>query len=344
MRSPPRVGIWVQGDERVGFGHLVRMQVLARTLVHYQARVSFFTTRRSLAVNVLRRDRWPVQELPATPRSAQARALARLVRRDRIERLAIDLPTALSLAVVRVLRSCGAALVLIDDLGPARQLVDLTINDIDHQPYRSAAAGPGRALEGPRYMILDPAVQRVRARPVRTEGRSLLLSFGGSDPVNLTAWLTRALAPIADRAQITCLLGPGYRGDDSLARAVAQAAGRVRLVRAPTNRFRFFTRFDVVVTHMGITAYELARIGVPAITLNPTQYHSDVADVLAKRGFVLQLGFFRTATPGRVRAAIERLLADPERRRAMVRAGQCGVDGRGAERVVNLILRTKRQV
>lgn len=334
-----RVGIRVDADERVGLGHLVRMLVLARVLKRkFRTWVFFYTQGGTLVAREVRRAGFPVRLLPRGSEEARARAILPLLARDHIERLIIDLQAAISVSVAQILKEGNAGLILLDDLGPARKLADLTINAIDHMSYTTSVQGPGRVLEGPRYMILGEEYARVPPARIRKEARSVLLSFGGSDRANLTEWTLRALLALTPKTQISCLLGPAYPHQIRLRAFIKERKVPVRLIKRTNNLASLFSKFDLVFTHFGITVYELARLGVPTVLIHPTRYHDSVARVFSRCGSVLNLGFWRDLTHERVRRTTTPLLEDYQRRVRMARSGRRIVDGQGAMRVARLIV------
>lgn len=343
MSVKQTVGIRVDGGGQFGFGHLVRMLVLAKSLKQRGARAVFYTTRGSVGVKKIRAAGFTVRLLPVGREERKARSLIRLLAADQVKRLAVDLPVAISLKTARVLRQAKLPIVLIDDLGLARRQVDLTINAIDHMPYRSVARGRGRVLEGPSYMIVADNITRAAPVSVRQHARRLLLTFGGSDVANLTTWTLKALLPLVPNVSITCLLGPDYQHGQELRRMADRYPHHVKLVESHGSIIRLLRQADLVFTHMGLTGYELARLGVPVVQIHPTRYHDGVGRVFARRGSVVNFGFFKDVTPATVRRRVKSLLDDWRARQRMNVRGQRIVDGRGSQRIASLILETKRR-
>lgn len=337
-----RVGIWVEASERIGFGHLVRMLVLARQLRRGGAKVTFLTPRGSLALRPIQKEQFAARSLPRRGRGQQTHAALSLLQHDHLTHVVIDLPEALSMKAAQLLRRANAALILIDDLGNARKRVDLTINAIDHIPYARGAKGHGRVLEGARYMILREELARANPAPVQPVARHVVLSFGGSDPANLTDWTLRALRCLPPSTRITSLLGTGYRFEKNLRKEAARSPLSVQIVRSLPRPWVLFRSADLVMTHFGLTVYELARLGVPTVLIHPTAYHDGVARVFARRNSVVNLGFFKNLHAETVCTKTLALLRNWRKRRAVVASGRSIVDGRGVERVARLILQTQR--
>jgi spore coat polysaccharide biosynthesis predicted glycosyltransferase SpsG len=74
---------------------------------------------------------------------------------------------------------------------------------------------------------------------------------------------------------------------------------------------------------------------VPMLALSIDESQRAVARWAEQAGFGIDLG---GSDVGRVRTLVTELLADPARRAAMGEAGRSAVDGRGADRVAELLL------
>src|SRR5207244_1587129 len=91
---------------------------------------------------------------------------------------------------------------------------------------------------------------------------------------------------------------------------------------------------DAAVAAGGVTAWELAFMGVPSLLMVLARNQERNAAGLAEAGAALNLGEFERVAPETLAAALGELLDDPARRRRMSRRGRRLIDGRGVERVV----------
>jgi spore coat polysaccharide biosynthesis predicted glycosyltransferase SpsG len=93
------------------------------------------------------------------------------------------------------------------------------------------------------------------------------------------------------------------------------------------------------VISFGVTAYELAALGVPALYLCLTPDHALSASAFEAAGMGVSLGVAGEINDMMIAGAVQSLLADPAKRRAMSAAGRMNLDGRGAIRVAERIVR-----
>jgi spore coat polysaccharide biosynthesis predicted glycosyltransferase SpsG len=90
---------------------------------------------------------------------------------------------------------------------------------------------------------------------------------------------------------------------------------------------------DLALCTFGVTAYELAAFGVPAIYLCLTEDHARSASAFEAAGMGISLGVAAHVEAGDMLASVKALMNDATRRREMRNAGLAAIDGSGAVRV-----------
>jgi 2-polyprenyl-3-methyl-5-hydroxy-6-metoxy-1,4-benzoquinol methylase/spore coat polysaccharide biosynthesis predicted glycosyltransferase SpsG len=108
-------------------------------------------------------------------------------------------------------------------------------------------------------------------REPRFPFRKILLSFGGEDRAGLTGVALRALLDGLRLAPqtITVVEGPLF--------ARRRWPEGVAVIRDCRDLPGLLDRFDLLITHYGLTAYESLDRGVPVVLLNPSSYHRRLA-------------------------------------------------------------------
>jgi UDP-2,4-diacetamido-2,4,6-trideoxy-beta-L-altropyranose hydrolase len=94
---------------------------------------------------------------------------------------------------------------------------------------------------------------------------------------------------------------------------------------------------DVVVTAGGTTSWELAFMGLPALTIVLADNQVDLAESLAAHGVARNLGWHTRLTEAELADAVAELMKDQAARRDMGARGRELVDGDGGRRVVRAL-------
>jgi len=176
-------------------------------------------------------------------------------------------------------------------------------------------------------MRVTAAAPRNSARP------NIVVSMGGSDPLDLTRLAARGLAKITVPFQARFIIGPGFRGAPALSREIEGMSPAFEVVQGLDDLGAEFAAADLALITFGVTAYELGAMGVPALYLAISDDHALSASSFENAGMGAVLGLGRVVRPDDIARGIWKLLLDSERRRDMRAAGLTVVDGRAGERI-----------
>ncbi len=225
---------------------------------------------------------------------------------------------------------------------PVADPSDLIV-DINCGANAAAYAGEGcvgRVLCGPEYFPVRPALDRL-TRESRDKNRllsatTLLVTFGGSDPHHLAEKTLQELATIGTQLDIRVVIGDLGSQTPEL-QAAANALPKVELVPPGTEVEKLFAWADMAICAAGLTKYELALLGVPALIVAAYDNQAAVAETFAVRGSALYLGRAEELVTGALARAVNDLALDSQTRAELSAAGRKLVDGRGAARIADEI-------
>jgi UDP-2,4-diacetamido-2,4,6-trideoxy-beta-L-altropyranose hydrolase len=195
-------------------------------------------------------------------------------------------------------------------------------------------APAARLLLGPAFTPLRWEIRRlIGVAPMR---RHLLLSFGGSDPLGLTAPVLQALAPLLD-GKIEAVLG-GSVADPVPALVAATAwPGRVRLHRDTPSMGTLIAGARLAVSAGGGTLAELAALRTPSVLVAVSAQQQAIAELSAGHGWCVALDGRTPDAAQRVAAAALALWNEGERLAQMSAAAQGLIDGGGPARLADAL-------
>jgi spore coat polysaccharide biosynthesis predicted glycosyltransferase SpsG len=261
-----------------------------------------------------------------------------VLRHEGARHVLLDLPSA-EPDFLGGLRDSGYLLAVMDDLGGRAPDCDLVINGNAYAPSLPYAdrAPNTRFLLGPDYLALHPAFWAVPRRAPAREVRRVLVTFGGSDPKEVSRPVLRMLDRVPGNFVVSLVVGPFYRDPEQL---LAEASGlerRVDAVMAPTNLAMLMQEHDLAVSAGGGSLYELACTGCPAVAVETVQDQCFQLEALAKAGSILSAGHVDDLDWGALARNVSEIVRDTTVRARMAVAGQDLVDGRGAGRIAYAI-------
>lgn len=332
------------GGPTIGFGHVMRSMAIVEEWMARGGRCAWLTTEPSALATIA--SRW--DDLRVVPfdgtsgGSDDARATCELAEKLDAHWVLADL-FHFSPAYFSALRNDDVRWMIVSD-------EPLNVNDrisaiLSTGPQAVPEQYSGRDANCGLLFKLDYALIR---SDIRTAGahrnarqnppRRVLITFGGSDPQDLTWRTLRALSQGLPGSDIRwrVILGPGYRGQ--CAEDIEDLENlSVELVRGASNMGEHYAWADLVICGANTTLWEALYFGLPAVTIPAAANQQPVFDALADCAAVK-----RVADPDAEFAQwmAEAMCEVPARfdwAAASAAASQL-VDGKGVARVVDYLL------
>lgn len=231
---------------------------------------------------------------------------------------------------MRCIQNVSDFVVALEDLGEGARHADIVINDLYTDLYPES-----NHWYGVENSVLSPVFETVRASDcVRDSVQEILVTFGGTDPKNLTEKTLESLALLHYREDVTVVLGPGYAHGDI---RLDDYALNGRVLRSVDNMALVMREADVAVTSGGRTVTELMTLGVPTIVC--CQNTRELRHTHASSPFgVINLGLGEYVEPAGLAEHLRLLLTDPAVRIDMRDRALQAVNGRSNRRIVQRIL------
>lgn len=191
-----------------------------------------------------------------------------------------------------------------------------------------------RLLLGPQFALLRTQFRDLPIRAIAETATRVLLTFGGSDVLQLSNRILQILENIPDVLDIR-LIGGALAQDTS----APESKHHLEQLRDVDNMAEQMMWADLAITAAGQTTFELAASGCPAICLQVVENQLHTRELFARIGSAV-VRDARTASDAELNRLIAQLLDDPHRRGQMADLGKRAVDGYGAKRVVEAILQS----
>jgi spore coat polysaccharide biosynthesis protein SpsF len=322
------------GGGMLGFGHVKRSLTLARSLRDREGLgVLFALNGEEEAASVIRQAGF---ETIVLPRNSQTTAFTSLVTAKKPDMLIADARTNLSRDMLARIATKVGIVALIDDTSDRRLAATHLYYTPAPQVDRFSWKGTNTVVRvGWEWALLgfDPTRVPPVTTPRDAERPTMVVSMGGCDPLDLTRLAARALAKITAPFRVRFVIGPGFRTARAIAREVETLSPNFQAVHGVDDLGPEFAAADLALVTFGVTAYELAALGVPALYLAISDDHTLSGSTFEKAGMGMVLGLGRMLRADDIARATWKLLLDPEKRRDMRAAGLNIVDGRAAERI-----------
>ena len=170
----------------------------------------------------------------------------------------------------------------------------------------------------------------------------VLVTMGGSDPAGMTEFALDALELLDVPLAVRVIVGPACTRAEKIVDTIARSRHSIEVSRAPLSMAPLMRSCRLAVSAFGITAYELAACGVPAVHLCLTDDHRRSSSVFEHERIARTAGMFGRITTQQLADAVLELLKSPGLRKSMGDRARQLVDGRGAGRVAAAIVQRLR--
>lgn len=330
----PRVLFCVDGGSEMGMGHVYRSLAVAKELTKIVPHADVcFLMRAELPEGMqhIAGAGYPI-------RVARQDADTTIgVIRDYSPNIIINDRPFLADDYLRALAGLGASTInlvdSLDDIEKPFELASIIIatmqeGDVELDDYHA----------GPAFAILRDSFRKKtnKVPAISDEGRKLVVSFGGSDPQNLTMKALSALDGVAD-VSVTVVLGPAYGYRSELEALVAKLSVKPEILKNVEHMADILFEADLVLCSGGMTVFEIAALGRPGIVLCQNTRERERMEGFARYGTILHLGLGTDVSEETIRDQAEGLVKDRGRRQQMSDAGARLVDAQGASRVYEVM-------
>jgi UDP-2,4-diacetamido-2,4,6-trideoxy-beta-L-altropyranose hydrolase len=142
----------------------------------------------------------------------------------------------------------------------------------------------------------------------------------------------------ASGLEVRIVLGPANCHFNLVREAIASLPMPVEILTHVSDMASLMAWADLAITAGGSTCWELACLGLSAVTIVLAENQRSVAEELNVAGIALNAGWHRDLSVETLMTKVESLLYSSFRRLRMSQRGREMVDGRGADRVVSALL------
>ena len=344
MSQPPGpLVIRADAGPASGVGHVMRCLALAQAWQDRGGEVTFLTTTDSPTLkDRLCAEGMNVADLAAEPGSPRdIRATVELLARLRAAWVVAD-GYRFGTVYQQAVKDAGRLLLVVDDYGHADQYVcDLLLNQNLHAEERLYPKRHRHTdlLLGPRHALLRREFWPAEGGPQETAdiAAKVLITLGGGDPAGVAAKVLQAFQePGLEEFEATVVTGALGSHCQQLE---AVEHGDIRIEHDPRNMRALMAWADMAVSAAGSTCWELARMGLPSILIILAENQRPIAESLQAAGVAQCLGWGERLSPGRLVDELLHIARDRVRRSRMSHLGRQLVDGHGAARVVEAMMK-----
>lgn len=322
--------ILTEGSREIGFGHITRCTSL------YQA----FEERGIPAELIVEGDESVVgllygKQYRILPWWSNRSTLSALLKDSKI--VVVDSYLA-GMGIYEAVSKQAKCPVFIDDTQRLNYPEGVVVNGSLYAEEMDYPQGRGRSyLLGSKYILLRKEFWDVPEKETRESIGRILISFGGDDIRGMTSNVLRMSIDAFPECSKRVIIGKGFRNVEKIEQL---KDSRTELVYFPNaeGMKKAMLESDVAVSAGGQTLYEMARVGLPGVSIAVAENQLNNVMGWERAGVIDYAGWWETRTfLERALASLIRL-RDKEERARRSESGKRLVDGKGSARVRDFVL------
>lgn len=319
-----------EASEKIGFGHFIECLSIATKLSDNKNEICFLINDNESAIRFL-------NDLDLFYNIySDFSEIDPLLKRNNFSTCVINL-RSIPLDLMKKIKQQRIKSIVIDELGNKPIIADALINGAvveEWYKYFYPEKKP-KTYFGPKYMALGEKILKYHNKEKKKTG-TFLVSMGGVDRSGTTLKLLKALKIFCGTKK-KIVIGPGFYHNKELNEIETGLDKSFKLLHDVKDLSNLIYESDIIFSAGGNTLHEASCIGAPAIVLWEDQHEKEQTEWFAKKGAAINLGSGIAMKEEKVIEITDTLLKDPIRWEKMSNKGKELIDGRGTERISNII-------
>lgn len=267
-----KIAIVVDAYDVIGTGHIYRCVSLASKLVKHDV-MFFLRENHQLGIDIVNGFNYPFKTYD------DKEELFNLLNEFNPNIVINDILDTSRKYIAR-LQNQGYFVCNFEDLGTGTELANVVFDALYEHELNTK-----NVFKGHKYYILKDEFYFQPHKIITQTINNVLITFGGTDPNNLTEKVLDAILESSFEGRINVILGLGYNGTEKLV-SKHEDNPSVQIYQNVSNISEFMFKADIIFTSAGRTMYEICSIGVPTICL--CQNHREKTHIFANtdNGFI----------------------------------------------------------
>ncbi len=341
----PNILIRADGNNKIGLGHIIRTVALGIEFNKNNNYVSYITRDNKGVLDILQRHNFDVFSIGSSVSIIEEIEIVKKIIQDNAIDIFIGDLYEIDNKYISMIRKYCKCIVIIDTLRDMSLKADLIINGciyaydfaIDAKRYNR------RALLGTKYFIIREQFIYGKKRVINEDVKNILVTMGGADPLNLTSKIISILSTLDINLKINVVSGNAFRNIEEIEKTCL-GKPKIQLHYNVDNMSDLMHQNDIAISTGGITLYELAITGTPAIVFTQAENQVLQSNIFNDKGNIINLGDGSELGELHFIETLNNLIRDYDKRCRMSKIGQEIIDGKGTERCYAEIIKVYKSL
>lgn len=327
--------IYTYANHQMGMGHVYRMSTLGSFLKKREHDILFFIPDWEEGVTKIFQEGWSQISIPINQFENEIHYKKKL-HNLRFDCIIVD-ALNVSEPIMNIFREKTNLLISFDNIGHGRFLTDILINVLYKRPPPLPA--PKFEINSYSHIIISNEFGEIHQKEklIQKTIQKILITQGGSDTYGVVPQLIDVINTTNNAIEYFIFIGPGFKHYEELELSVKKSALKIHIIKNLTDPWNLFFDMDLAISAGGMTLFELLCLGIPTITTTQEIKELETINDLTKNNLIINLGYFDETKKEQISSLISDLNRDYGKRLMLSTNSKKYMDGKGCERIADLI-------
>ena len=279
-----------KASHEIGFGHISRCLTLSNKIINQKdVSIRFSINKNEFAEKLLNENNYNYSTFLLGDKYVQA--TIDLIIKLEIDIFILDVRNDLDIYDIKLIRNkTKVKIISYDD----PELKRLECDQLFYPPVPQIKTMDWKNFKGDlnigwEYVLIN---EKFCVNKVENNKEHIILSFGGSDPKNITQYVIECLTKMKVKSKVIIVLGPGYKNKESLNNFLNDTDLEYEIYFNPKNLVDLISKSHFGIISFGQTAYEFAAMKVPSLYICLSKDHLISSSIFTKNNYGISCGTF----------------------------------------------------
>jgi spore coat polysaccharide biosynthesis protein SpsF len=224
-------------------------------------------------------------------------------------------------------------LIGIDYIGKGKTHFSKGINIL----YPKSGITGKKSYSGFKYSILNENFKNVKPIKIKKIPKSIVLLQGGTDSNCFTPKIINSILQLNLKLKITIIGNLSKKCESNVKKIIQKHPKQIIFKKNVSSIHNEFVKHDLAITGAAMTMLELASLGIPSIIICTEKFETETANLLTKLKYGINLGYQTNVSDKRIKNTLSVLFQNYKLRAKMNEYGPKIIDCKGTSRISNLI-------
>jgi UDP-2,4-diacetamido-2,4,6-trideoxy-beta-L-altropyranose hydrolase len=327
----------IDGNRRLGMGHLARCIELANYFKKYGITSSFLFKENQLMKKIIG-EKFLFFTLPIlTSNKKELMETKKIIKNEEIDCIVIDQPNHKSKEFFNQINKLCKTIVIdnIDQTSFNANMLIYPWSDLEKFKKKLKPEFSIKLLSGSKYMMLGKHKKNTSIK--RKENR-IIISMGGADKLQFTEKIVKLFKKSKYKFDLVLVLGSFFKDSEKINKIIKND-NRFTIIENNENILTEMEKSTIGIFTFGLTAYESLHVGLPSIVFSHSKLNDTYGKILDSYNCVNYLGYYKNFDFKQIPLISKNLIQNNKLRKKFNEKGKKMIDGKGIDRIIQKIIK-----